>query len=136
MKRLTTLALIAETLLLSVGAWAQDPVVVRGTVVSVDQAERIVVLQDGRMIRVIDTSQIVVNAKPATLMALEPGTVVAIRGAQPVAVVPDTSTALVREPAAARAIIALGATQLWCDGAWDRARGTNFGACARARAGD
>jgi hypothetical protein len=137
MKRLTTLALMTVTLVLSVGAWAQNPMVVRGTVIRVDQAERIVVLEDGRMIRVIDTSQIVVNDKPATLMALEPGTVVVIRGAQPVAVVPDTSAALVRQPAAApKAIIAGEPRQPWCDGAWDPARGTNFTACTRPRSAD
>lgn len=139
MKGLTTLALMTVMLLLSVGAWAQDPVVVRGTVVRVDQAERIVVLEDGRMIRLVDTSQIVVNDKPATLMALEPGTLVVIRGGQPVgvAVVPDSGAALVRQPAAApRAIVAVGARQPWCDGAWDPARGTNFAPCTPARAGD
>jgi hypothetical protein len=139
MKRLTTLALMAATLLLSVGAWAQTPTVVQGTVVRIDQAERIVVLEDGRTIRLIETTEIIVNDKPATLMALEPGTVVVIRGGQPVgpAVVPDTSAALVRQaPAAPTTIIAMGAREPWCNGAWDPARGSNFAACTAARAAD
>ncbi|MGH7311707.1 MAG: hypothetical protein ACREJV_00930 [Candidatus Rokuibacteriota bacterium] len=136
MKRLSTLMLAAATLLLATGAWAQAPETMQGTVVRVDQVERIVVLEDGRMVRVIETSEIVINDKPATLMALEPGTVVVIRGGQPVAtvVVPDSSAALVRQEAPAQTtIIQVGAGQPWCEGAWDPARGTNFGPCAAAK---
>lgn len=136
MKRLSTLMLVAVTLLLAVGAWAQAPETMQGTVVRVDQVERIVVLEDGRIVRVIETTEIVVNDKPATLMALEPGTVVVIRGGQPVAtvVVPDSSAALVRQPAPAQTtIIQVGAGQPWCHGAWDPARGTNFGPCTPAK---
>jgi hypothetical protein len=127
MKRVSVLTLVALTVLLATSAWAQmatEPV--QGTVVRVDQVERIVMLEDGRMYRVIETTEIVVNEKPATIMALEPGQRVIIRNGQAV-VVSDNAAALVREPPP---IIEVGARDPWCQGAWDPARGTNFGSCA------
>ncbi len=135
MKRVSVLTCVALTLLLAASAWAQgttEPV--QGTVMRVDQVERIVMLEDGRRVRVIETTEIVVNDKPATIMALEPGTRVVIRNGQAV-VVSDDSAALVREPpAASTTIIEVGARDPWCHGAWDPARGTNFGPCAISRA--
>src|SRR5262245_17790127 len=128
MKRVSVLTLVALTVLLAASAWAQvttEPV--QGTVVRVDQVERIIVLEDGRVYRVVDTTQLVVNDKPATIMALEPGTQVIINNGQAV-VLPDGGAALVREPAPVT-IIEVGTREPWCQGAWDPARGTNFGPC-------
>jgi len=133
MKRVSSLMLVAVTLLLAASAWAQAPDPVQGTVVRVDQLERIIVLEDGRVVRVIETTEYIVNDKPATLMALEPGTVVVIRGREVVAVSPpDSSAALVRQTAQTT-IIEVGAREPWCQGAWDPARGTNFGTCTAAK---
>jgi hypothetical protein len=130
MKRVSVLTLVALTVLLATSAWAQGTLEpVQGMVVRVDQVERIVVLEDGRIFRVIDTTELVVNDKPATIMALEPGTQVIIRNGQAV-VVPDGGAALIREPAATPVtIIEVGTREPWCQGAWDPARGTNFGPC-------
>jgi hypothetical protein len=134
MKRVSVLTLVALTVLLATSAWAQGTVEpVQGTVVRVDQVERIVVLEDGRIFRVIETTELVVDEKPATIMALEPGTRVMIRNGQAV-VVSDGGAALVREPAAApTTIIEVGTRKPWCQGAWDPARGTNFGPCTTAK---
>jgi len=133
MKRVSLLMLVAVTLLLAASAWAQAPDPVQGTVARVDQLERIIVLEDGRVVRVIETTEYIVNDKPATLMALEPGTVVVIRGGEVVAVSPpDSSAALVRQTAQTT-IIEVGAREPWCQGAWDPARGTNFGTCTPAK---
>src|SRR5512145_1938943 len=106
MKRVSTLVLVAMTLVLAAGAWAQTPPEppMQGTVVRVDQVERIVVLEDGRMIRIIETTEMVVDEKPATIMALEPGTRVLIRNGQVVTVAPAETVV----SAAPAAIIAVG----------------------------
>jgi hypothetical protein len=130
MKRVSTLVLVAMTLVLAAGAWAQTPPEppMQGTVVRVDQVERIVVLEDGRMIRIIETTEMVVDEKPATIMALEPGTRVLIRNGQVVTVAPAETVV----SAAPAAIIAVGPKEPWCHGAWDPTRGTNFGPCPKA----
>src|SRR5262245_5399294 len=128
MKRVSALTLVALTVLLAASAWAQVTTgSVQGTVVRVNQVERIIVLEDGRVFRVIETTELVVNDKPATIMALEPGTRVIINNGQAV-VVPDGGAALVRAPAP-MTVIEVGARAPWCQGAWDPARGTNFGPC-------
>jgi len=133
MKRLSTLMLVAVTLLLAASAWAQGPTeVLHGTVAQVDRAGRVVVLEDGRAVRVTGTTEIIVDSRSMSFETLKPGTRVSILD-RPI-VMQDSTAALVREPAPAQTtIIEVGARQPWCQGAWDPARGTNFGPCAAAK---
>jgi hypothetical protein len=135
MKRVSTLVLVAMTLVLAASAWAQTPPEppMQGTVVRVDQVERIVVLEDGRMVRIIETTEMMVDEKPATIMALEPGTRVIIRNGQVVTAAP-AQTVVVTPSAAPAAIISVAPRDPWCHGAWDPTRGTNFGPCPKAEA--
>jgi hypothetical protein len=132
MNKVSTLVLVALTLVLAASAWAQGaPEPMQGTVLRVDQVERIVVLEDGRMVRIIETTEMVIDEKPATIMALQPGTRVVIRNGQMVTAAP----AEVAPSAAPTAIIAVGPRDPWCRGAWDPPRGTNFGPCEVQKGG-
>jgi hypothetical protein len=135
MNKVSILVAVALTLVLAAGAWAQTPPPppMQGTVVRVDQVERIVVLEDGRMVRIIETTEMVVDEKPATIMALQPGTRVLIRNGEVVTTAPG-QTVVVAPSAAPAAIITVAPRNPWCHGAWDPARGTNFGPCPKAEA--
>jgi hypothetical protein len=56
----------------------------RGTVVRVDEPQRVVVLDDGRMYRVSDEQAVVVNGQPVLLGRIQPGTPVTIVSGTPV----------------------------------------------------
>ncbi len=63
------------------GAAAQT--VVTGTVTRVDQPADVIVLQDGRMIRV-PGGTVLINGQPTTLTSIQPGTLVAVQNGQAV----------------------------------------------------
>jgi hypothetical protein len=79
------LGLAAAGLLLftAVGASAQQ--VYTGNVMRIDPGERVIVFNDGRMVRTSDNSTILVGKDHVTLGTLQPGTTVTIYSAQPVA---------------------------------------------------
>lgn len=56
----------------------------RGTVVRVDEPQRVVVLDDGRMYRVPGEQTVMVNGQPVVLGRVQPGTPVTIVGGTPV----------------------------------------------------
>jgi hypothetical protein len=56
----------------------------RGTVVRVDQPQRVVVLDDGRMYRIADNQAVLINGQPAVLERIQPGTPVTIVSGAPV----------------------------------------------------
>jgi hypothetical protein len=51
-----------------------------GTVVRVDEPQRVVVLDDGRMYRVTDDQAVIVNGQPVLMSRVQPGTPVTIVG--------------------------------------------------------
>lgn len=61
---------------------ASDPL--RGTVQRVDESQRVVVLDDGRMYRVAGEQTVMVNGQPVVLGRVQPGTPVTIVGGTPV----------------------------------------------------
>lgn len=61
---------------------AADPL--RGTVLRVDEPQRVVVLDDGRMYRVTDEQAVIVNGQPMVLGRVQPGTPVTIVAGTPV----------------------------------------------------
>lgn len=61
---------------------ASDPL--RGTVQRVDEPQRVVVLDDGRMYRIADGQAVMVNGQPVVLERVQPGTPVTIVSGTPV----------------------------------------------------
>jgi len=88
---------------------ASDPL--RGTVQRVDEPQRVVVLEDGRMYRVTDEQAVMVNGQPVVLGRVQPGTPVTIgsgtpvvyQGGRYVAVEPGATT-VVAVPASGRIV--------------------------------
>ena len=68
-------------------AFAQTarPVDETGVVARVDARDNVVILEDGRMFRVTPTTIVTAAGAPTTVTSLRPGTVVTLRGAEPVA---------------------------------------------------
>jgi hypothetical protein len=56
----------------------------RGTVARVDEPQRVVVLDDGRMYRIVDEQAVMVNGQPVLLGHVQPGTPVTIVSGTPV----------------------------------------------------
>ena len=84
--------MLAAALILTVatGAIAQSSVPAPGqqdgVVAQVDTAASVVKLQDGRMYRVAQGSEVVVKGNPVALATLQPGTYVTLSNAQPVTI--------------------------------------------------
>jgi hypothetical protein len=57
-----------------------------GVVARVDERQKVVIFDDGRMVRATPATVIMVNGQPATVGSLKPGTRVAIRSGEPVMV--------------------------------------------------
>lgn len=74
-----------------------------GTVVRVDPAERVIVLDDGGMFRLTEDGAVPVDGRPAELARLEPGTRVVIHAAEPVTL-GEGRYVVVVEPGAAAAV--------------------------------
>jgi translation initiation factor IF-1 len=76
-------------------AWAQQTTVqstVQGTVVTVDPGNRLIVLQDGRTLRVAGDTRIIINGQPVMLEQVQPGAQITIVSAPATQVVPTTQT--------------------------------------------
>jgi preprotein translocase subunit YajC len=92
-------AVVAGALLLGTVAVAAAQSVETGTVVRIDPQSKVVILDDGRMYRVTQSTVLVVDNQPAQITALVPGQrvmiqsgeVVALRAGQYVAVSPSTA---------------------------------------------
>lgn len=119
-------AFVAGALLLGTVAVAAAQSVETGTVVRIDPQSKIVVLDDGRMYRVTQSTVLVVDNQPAQITALVPGQrvmiqsgeVVALRGGQYVAVSPSTTvvaqappTVVTQVPPAPAAAVPVGVRQ-------------------------
>src|SRR5207249_9491080 len=59
------------------------PSVVTGTVTRIDQPASVIVLQDGRMVRV-PGGTVLINGQPMAISTIQPGTLVAIQNGQAV----------------------------------------------------
>jgi hypothetical protein len=79
--RLLACALIVIGLAAS-GAIGQD--VYTGTVTRIDQPAQVIIFQDGRMYRVTPSTVLLANNQPVAYTALQPGTYVVVRSAEPV----------------------------------------------------
>jgi hypothetical protein len=88
-----------------------DPVT--GTVVRVDEPNRVVVLDDNRMYRLTEDGAVLVDNQPVTLSSVRPGTRVSVRSGQPVelregqyvVITPPPSGARVTTPAPGTATV-------------------------------
>src|SRR5262249_51028488 len=69
--------IVAGGLVLALVGAAAAQTVVTGTVTRIDQLAGVIVLQDGRMIRV-PGGTVLINGRPAPLTTIQPGTLVAI----------------------------------------------------------
>ncbi len=77
-----TLIVAAGLVLALVGAAAAQTVVT-GTVTRIDQPASVIVLQDGRMVRV-PGGMVLINGQPTAISTIQPGTLVAIQNGQAV----------------------------------------------------
>ena len=73
--------IVAGGLVLALAGAAAAQTVVTGTVTRVDQPAALILLQDGRMIRV-PGGTVLINGQPAPLTTIQPGTLVAIHDGQ------------------------------------------------------
>jgi hypothetical protein len=85
MRALFAILTLAAPVLAAGAAAAQAPDEVRGTVVSVDVPNRVIVLDDGRRYRVSGESITVVGGTPVRINSLTPGTHVVVRSGELVA---------------------------------------------------
>jgi hypothetical protein len=81
MLRLAVLALILVTTLVG-SAWAAE--VITGRILRIEQPAGVIVLDDGRMFQVSETTKILVREQPTRIERLQPGDTVAIGAAAPV----------------------------------------------------
>lgn len=98
----TTLALAAVTATTVHPASAQTTTIVeqQGHVVSVDPSANVVVLDNGRMYRVMPGTTLYVDNQPVPLAALRPGETVIVRSGQPVVYQNGQYVAVTQAPAA------------------------------------
>jgi len=73
----------AGGLVLALAGAAAAQTVVTGTVTRIDQPASVIILQDGRMVRV-PGGTVLINGQPTTLATIQPGTLVAIQNGQAV----------------------------------------------------
>jgi hypothetical protein len=81
------LGLVLAIVLAAGAASAQTmpPSEATGVVARVDARQGVVILDDGRMLRATPATVILAGGMPTTVSALQPGTLVVVRGAEPVA---------------------------------------------------
>jgi len=79
-------AVCAAIVLSGTAAMAQGVIVddQRGRFARYDANSQVIVLDDGRMYRVVPNTLLLVDSRPVSYAALQPGQVIVIRGAQPV----------------------------------------------------
>ena len=75
--------IVAGGLVLALAGAAAAQTVVTGTVTRIDQPASVIILQDGRMVRV-PGGTVLINGQPTTLATIQPGTLVAIQNGQAV----------------------------------------------------
>lgn len=107
MKTVKALACALMVVGLTVGVVAAQDVYV-GAVARVDQPAQVIVLDDGRMYRVVPNTVLLIDNRPVTYAQLQPGTRVAIRGGQ--AVTFDNGRYVVMAPGAPGVAVAPGGT--------------------------
>src|SRR5437879_12860260 len=75
--------IVAGGLVLALVGAAAAQTVVTGTVTRIDQPASVIVLQDGRMVRV-PGGMVLINGQPTAISTIQPGTLVAIQNGQAV----------------------------------------------------
>jgi hypothetical protein len=73
--------IVAGALVLALGGAAAAQTVVTGTVNRIDEPASVIVLQDGRMVRV-PGGAVLINGQPTAISSIQPGTLVAIQNGQ------------------------------------------------------
>src|SRR2546427_10961589 len=75
--------IVAGGLVLALVGAAAAQTVVTGTVTRIDQPASVIVLQDGRMVRV-PGGTVLINGQPMAISTIQPGTLIAIQNGQAV----------------------------------------------------
>lgn len=98
---------VCVLVLAAVTGAAAQAVIVSGTVQQVDHPAGVIILHDGRMVRVGSTTRVVTTAgQPVTLAAVQPGLAVTIHNGEPVAIRDGRYVVLAPGPTAAPTVVA------------------------------